>query len=249
VSRIRVDGFGLLVIGSEVLDGRRDDAHFLYVRDLLAEWNLDLKWSLCICDETDLIESQLRWAFGRPEPFFCCGGIGSTPDDLTRDCAARALGVDLAYHPEGVQILESRFGPETTPERLRMVYFPCGAGLIPNPVNRVPGFRIQTGYFLPGFPSMAHPMMRWVLETFYAAAPQFVSKTLVLPRAREADLVPLMERFVREHPGLRFSSLPALTDDGTAVSLGIKGLPEAVASAIDELKAALERQGVAWCEA
>lgn len=244
-----LDGFGLIVIGTEVLDGRREDAHVPYTRRLLTDWNIELAWCMTLRDEAALIASQLKWAFQRPEPFFCCGGIGATPDDLTRACAARALGVALAYHPQGVEMLKARFGADATPARLLMVHFPEGADLIPNPVNRVPGFTIRNGHFLPGFPSMAQPMMRWVLDRLYDAAPPRAVAALVLPDAREADLVLLMERFIAAHPDIGFSSLPAFTASGTSVHLGLKGLPAAVADALGALKAALDQAGVVWHEA
>lgn len=246
MSRKTPDGFGLIVIGTEVLDGRREDAHVPYARRLLADWNIELAWCMILRDEAALIESQLEWAFRRPEPFFCCGGIGATPDDLTRDCAARALGAAPAYHPRGVAILKARFGDDATPARLLMVRFPEGSDLIPNPVNQVPGFTIRNGHFLPGFPSMAQPMMRWVLDNLYDAASPRTAVTLVLPHAREADLVSLMERFIEAHPDVGFSSLPVLNGSETAVHLGIKGLPAAVARAADALKTALDQAGVEW---
>lgn len=242
----KTDRFGLVIIGNEVLDGRRTDAHFSYTRDLLDERNISLAWSMVISDDTEIIESQLRWAFARPEPFFCCGGIGSTPDDLTRNCAANALGVGLEHHPEGVSILQNRFEGEATPQRLLMVCFPKGADLIPNPVNRVPGFSIENGYFLPGFPSMAHPMMRWVLDTCYETGAERDSATLVLPDAKEADLVYLMEQFILTHQSLGFSSLPAFTPTGPAVHLGLSGSPDAVTRGVGELQALLESEGISW---
>lgn len=248
MTKQKVPGFGLVIIGNEVLDGRRTDAHFAFTRDLLAEHRLALIWSMTIGDEPALIEQQLRWALQRPEPFFCCGGIGATPDDLTRDCAARALNRALRHHPEGVAILRERFGGDATEQRLRMVLFPEGAVLIPNPVNQVPGFRIANGYFLPGFPSMAHPMMRWVLDTYYETGVVLHAAALLLPNTREADLVYLMERFILRHPALVVSSLPAFRADGPAVELGLKGPPDAVAEGLDALQAQLQEAGIAWLE-
>ncbi len=240
--------FGLIVIGNEVLDGQQTDAHFPFALGLLTEYRIPLGWTMTLPDDAPTIEAQLRWAFARPEPFFCCGGIGATPDDLTRDCAARALGIELEHHPEGVAIIRERFEGGATPQRLLMVCFPKGARLVPNPVNRVPGFFIANGYFLPGFPSMAHPMMRWVLETHFALGAERASATLVLPRAKEADLVYLMEQFILAHPTLGFSSLPAFAKDGPRVHLGIKGSPEDVARGLADLKTMLDSDDVGYTE-
>ena len=163
-------GFGIMIIGGEILDGRTQDRHFENIRTLLRSRNHLLKYVVFLVDEPQLIIDKLKWAMTRPEPFFCCGGIGPTPDDYTRQCAAKAASLPLALHPEGVAILRNRFDFPLTPARLRMVEFPEGAELIPNPVNQIPGFGILNGHFLPGFPNMAEPMAAWVLDTLYEGA-------------------------------------------------------------------------------
>lgn len=240
--------FGLIVIGNEVLDGRREDAHVRAVRGFLEERGHRLGWVLTLPDDSDVLVSQLRWAFRRPEPFFSCGGIGGTPDDLTRDCAAAAWGVQTVAHPEGLELLRSRFGGELTESRRRMVMFPEGATLIPNPVNNVPGFRIGDGFFVPGFPSMAHPMIRWAVDENYGAGTPQVHASVELPRAREADLVYVMERFILDHPGLGFSSLPRFVRDGPVVEFGVRGEARQVEAGIAELKRRLDADGIAWRE-
>jgi molybdopterin-biosynthesis enzyme MoeA-like protein len=240
------DAFGLIIIGDEILDGRRQDKHMAYAIELMQEHHLKLAWIQVIADEAPLIESTLAWAFAQPRPFFSCGGIGSTPDDRTRGCAARVLGLELEYHPDGAEIIKDRFEGGATPHRLEMINFPAGAALVPNPVNRVPGFSINNGYFLPGFPSMAHPMMRWVVETCYACGPERTRYALMLPKAKEADLVYLMEAFILGHPQLGFSSLPKFSKQGPCVELGISGTPEQVATGAEELRAALQADGIEW---
>lgn len=238
-------GFGLLIIGNEILDGRVVDRHFTTTRQILRDWNLQLLYAFILPDDRAVIEDQLRWAFERGDPFFGCGGIGGTPDDLTRDCAASVLGLQVEVHREALRILENRFGEAATPGRIRMIEFPRGATLIPNPVNQVPGFQLREGYFLPGFPEMAEPMMRWVLETLYAKGNDRRSAALRLPGAREADLVPIMEEFIAGHPALSFSSLPRFTDNGTEVILGISGAPNDVHTGLADLGALLETGNIA----
>ncbi len=240
------DAFGLIIIGDEILDGRRQDLHMAHAVALMQEHNLKLAWVQVIADEAPLIESVLHWAFAQPRPFFSCGGIGSTPDDKTRGCAARVLDLPLEHHPAGAQIIRERFEGGATAHRLEMINFPAGAELVPNPVNRVPGFSIRHGYFLPGFPSMAHPMMRWVVETRYACGPERTRYALLLPNAKEADLVYLMEAFILAHPQLGFSSLPRFSKQGPCVELGLSGTPDQVAAGAAELRAALEADSIAW---
>lgn len=239
-------GFGLIVIGTEILDGRVRDSHVDNTRRLLQERNHRLVYTMTLTDEPALILGQLRWAMARPEPFFCCGGIGSTPDDFTRQCAAEAAGVPLEHHEEGLKILKARFGAEATPARLRMVEFPQGAQLIPNPVNQIPGFTIANGHFLPGFPSMAFPMAAWVLDHCYSPGVERITRTLLLPGAREGDLIGLMEAFTAAHPELTFSSLPHFVEGGTEVDLGLTGRPAEVEAGLGDLAQKLAARGQAW---
>jgi molybdopterin-biosynthesis enzyme MoeA-like protein len=248
VKKNAASGFGLIIVGSEILDGRIQDRHFENTRRLLQARNHALIYSMILSDEPLLLLDKLKWAMGRAEPFFCCGGIGGTPDDYTRQCAAQAADLPLEFHAEGVEILKRRPGFPMTPGRLKMVEFPKGAELIPNPVNQVPGFTIRNGHFLPGFPSMAEPMTAWVLETLYEPGELKVSRTLILPGAREGDLVPFMETFTAAHPKVVFSSLPKFVEGGTEVQIGLSGTEEAVKPGFQELIKGLDAMGVAWVE-
>ncbi len=238
-------GFGLVIVGTEILDGRIQDKHFENTRRLLRERNHPLRYAMVLADQPALILEQLKWAMARPEPFFCCGGIGSTPDDYTRQCAAEAAGLGLEHHPEGVKILERRLGSNLTAARLNLVLFPKGASLIPNPVNQIPGFSLADGHFLPGFPSMAEPMTAWVLDTYYGPGEVTIHRAVIVP-AREADLTPLMEDFVRTHPSLTLSSLPKYVEGGTEVKLGISGRPEDVDKGNRDLLERLQALGFQW---
>lgn len=241
-------GFGLIVIGSEILDGRIQDKHFENTQRLVRERNHTLRYSMILVDDPVLILEKLKWAMKRPEPFFSCGGIGATPDDYTRQCAAKAAGVSLDFHEEGIEILENRPGFEMTPSRIKMVEFPKGSVLVPNPVNQIPGFSIANGYFIPGFPSMAEPMTAWIMDTYFEAGKATVSRTLILPGAKEADLVPIMEDFTRTHPNVAFSSLPKFVGEGTEVHLGLSGLPDDFEEGLRDLVESLEQQGIGWVE-
>lgn len=240
----RADAFGLILIGNELLDGRIQDVHFDACRRLLSERNLRLAYHLTLPDDAPLLVAQLCWASARPTPFFCCGGIGGTPDDLTRQAAADALDRPLRRHPEGEALLRERFGDQDLDEpRLRMIDFPEGAKLIPNPFNQIPGFQVDHGYFVPGFPQMAHPMMEWILDTYYERGQQEVRCTLSLPHAREADLAGVMEAFISDFPDLRFSSLPRMPPQKWELRLGLAGTPERVEAGRQALGRILSARG------
>lgn len=252
-------GFGLIVIGDEILSGRRQDKHFSKVVELLGARGLQLAWAEFVGDDPVRLTALLRRSFAGTDIVFSCGGIGATPDDHTRQCAAAALGLPLVLHPEGRLNIEERIretagldadlnAPENL-QRLKMAEFPQGAGLIPNPYNRIAGFTVSDHHFVPGFPVMAWPMIAWVLDTHYAHlfhASVHLERSLRVYEQGEADLIPLMEALERDYPGLRVFSLPSVGDARTRrhIELGVKGAPAQVEPAFLAMQAELQSRGV-----
>ncbi len=159
---------GALIIGDEILSGKRQDRHLAQVIATLKARGLALDWARYEGDDREVLTRVLRETFARGDIVFGFGGVGATPDDHTRQAAAAALGVPLARHPEAVAALEAQFGAAAYPHRVLMAEFPSGATIIPNPVNRVASFSVRDHHFFPGFPQMAWPMLDWVLATRYA---------------------------------------------------------------------------------
>lgn len=240
-----VQAIGLIVIGDEILSGRREDRHFPTVRGLLADRGLRLAWVSYLGDDRDRLTETLRTTFAAGDLVFSTGGIGATPDDQTRQAAAAALGVPLALHPEAAALIEARtreVNLPLTPERLRMGEFPVGATLIPNPVNRIPGFSVADHHFVPGFPAMATPMIEWVLDTRYPHLfhrEPLAEDSFVVHGLAEATLTPLMEQVERELAGVRVFSLPHLDPERRTayrIELGAKGPAEPVGEALRRLR-------------
>ena len=129
-----VPRIGALIIGDEILSGKRADKHLAHVIATLAARGLPLSWARYEGDDRARLTAVLRESFERGEVVFSFGGVGATPDDHTRQAAAAALGVPLERHPEAVAELEARFGKEAWPHRVLMAEFPQGSTVIPNPV-------------------------------------------------------------------------------------------------------------------
>ena len=245
--------FGAIIIGDEILSGKRVDRHFSKMTELLGERGLRLTWAEYLGDDRERIAATLKRSFAAGDAVFCFGGIGNTPDDHTRQAAALALGVDLVPHPDAEREIRARFGVETNDQRLLLGTFPRGVDIVPNPFNRIAGFCVRDHYFLPGFPQMAHPMAAWALDTFY---PQLfnlspvVDKAFLLtgPQAYESALLDLMERIVVAYPALRLFSLPSIGDDGQRrhLELGVEGDKALVDQALEEIRLEIERRGIAW---
>lgn len=216
------DAFGLVVIGDEILAGRRRDRHFEGIGGMLRARGFRLAWLRILPDDPGYLVDELRRTMSEGIPVFSCGGIGATPDDYTRACAAEAAGVPLVRHPGAVAEIEGRFGEDAYPVRIRMADLPEGAQLIPNPYNQVPGFSVREHHFLPGFPDMAHPMAEWVLEHRYGRHAPQQQRSVWVYGVSENDLMPLMERLTAEYPQQKLFSLPRLGEP-RRVELGYRG--------------------------
>jgi molybdopterin-biosynthesis enzyme MoeA-like protein len=236
---------GAVIIGDELLSGKRRDRHQAALIQSLAERGLELAWLRIVGDGADLLTDTFRETLGRDAWVFCFGGIGATPDDRTRACLANALGRPLVRHPEFVALLEARFGEEAYPNRVRMAELPEGSSLIPNPVNGIPGFACERHFCVPGFPAMAEPMVRWVLESCLAEVPaqRSVERALHLFGVPESRLVPLLEAMETGFPDLRISSLPGSDDGKPRIELGVRGEPGRVTLAFEALQRGLVEGG------
>ena len=257
--------FGLIIIGDEIMSGKRTDKHLPKVIELLSERGLQLDYAEYVGDSPERITATLKRAFDSGDVVFSTGGIGATPDDHTRQCAANALGVDLALHPQAEALIRERMqdtardnGTAYEPahpdniHRLNMGVFPVGAQIIVNPYNKIPGFTCvgKTGqgavHFVPGFPVMAWPMVASVLDSKYKDLFQksaFVEKSVIVFGSMEAMLTPLMLELEKNHAGIKVFSLPSVDHPsyGRHIELGVKGSPEAVATAYPAMLAGLHK--------
>jgi molybdopterin-biosynthesis enzyme MoeA-like protein len=243
--------FGVIIIGDEILSGKRQDKHFPKAIDILRQRGLGLSWGQYLPDEPETITETLKRTLADQEVVFSFGGIGATPDDHTRQCAARAAGVELALHPDAKREIEARFGAEAYPKRIEMGVFPVGSRIIPNPYNRVPGFSFRRHHFLPGFPEMAWPMMEWVLDNeyreFHRADPP-VEVAIVVRDAGESQLIDLMNACIVRFPDLKLFSLPSFTPGGRRIELGVKGEAQRANEGLEFLKQGVSKLGFAWDE-
>jgi molybdopterin-biosynthesis enzyme MoeA-like protein len=241
--------FGALIIGDEILSGKRQDKHFPKIIEILKARGLSLGWSMYLPDEPEVITAVLSSTMARDDIVFCFGGIGATPDDHTRQCAAKATGVELALHPDARREIEARFGAEAYPKRIEMGVFPLGSRIVPNPYNRVPGFSYACHHFFPGFPEMAWPMMEWVLDNEYPHLHNQqppVDVAIVVKDAGESQLIDLMNACIARYPGVKLFSLPSFTPAGRRIELGVKGEAKIANEALAFLQKGVSALGFAW---
>src|SRR5256885_3227041 len=210
-------GIGAIIIGDEIIRGKREDKHFAKLIEILRVRGMRLDWCNYLGDKPDLITATLRRTMASGDIVFSFGGIGATPDDHTRQCAADAAGVELALHPDAEAAIRSRTDMVITPERLKMGEFPLGSRIIPNAYNKIPGFSMRDHHFVPGFPVMAWPMVEWVLDQRYAhlfhRTPEAEASVIVYDLA-ESTVTPLMIEVEQRYRRLKSFSLPSMGEAG-----------------------------------
>jgi len=238
--------FFVLIIGTEILNRRRKDAHFDFVTKALAKKGHKLTGSFTIEDDPALIIQTIQFIASQEHAvLFSFGGIGSTPDDHTRRCAAIALQKgELVTHEEAKRIIVETLGDKAFPYSVRMAELPEGATLLENPVNRMPAFALDDRYyFMPGFPEMSHPMVTNILENIIPHKKETFRYTLTA-LCKENIFIDLMENMPE---GVEFSSLPKLYSDGWRVTISVASDNETLAKeSFDKYISLLEEKNIVY---
>jgi molybdopterin-biosynthesis enzyme MoeA-like protein len=217
--------FYSVIIGTELLNGRREDAHFSFLNEELLKRGWEQKASFVIKDEPPFIEDVFRLVKNDPDAvLFCFGGIGATPDDYTRVAAANVFSNGKMEINEGAKkCIVDKFGDESYPHRINMANLPTDATLLKNVVTNIPGFGLEDKYFFtPGFPSMAHPMVIEALDKYYLlnrVKTRFSLKAL----CSENDLIDTM-KLIPQH--IDMSSLPQIHGELRAVIISVASYDE-----------------------
>lgn len=212
--------FYAVIIGSEILNGRREDKHFIYLRDALLQRGYTLFSSFIIKDDPLLIRNTFEMIRNDPDAvMFSFGGIGSTPDDLTRQIASDVFsdGVLVSHQQFHSDIIE-RFGDAAYPYRIHMAELPKNSELLHNVINNMSGFYLQERYFfMPGFPEMSHPMVDEALERFYPLGKTLHRQTLIAQTSENT----LIESMRQLDPSVDFSSLPMINSGNPIVEISV----------------------------
>lgn len=248
----------LIIVGDEILSGRRQDKHFSKIIELLAARGLRLSGAEFLADDREVLSAALRRSFATGDIVLCCGGIGATPDDHTRQAAAAALDLPLVLHPEAKDAITSRVAEMAAEgkapadmdaienqQRLQMGMFPQGCEIVPNPYNRIPGFFIRDHTFVPGFPVMAWPMLEWTLDTRYADlhhAQAHAEHSFLAFGLPESRIAPVMQDVQTRWTGVSAFSLPTV-GESPHLELGVKGDPAEAAQALAYLQATVLELG------
>lgn len=214
--------FYSVIIGTELLNGRRKDAHFPFLNQELLKRGWEHKASFVIEDDPTLMNNVFNLIKADENSvMFCFGGIGSTPDDYTRVAAAKAFtNYKMEFHEEAKQLIENQFKEEAYPHRIHMSYLPINAKLLKNVVNNVPGFYLKKRFFFtPGFPSMSQAMVVEALEKYYPTSiPKY--RVVLTASCSENDLIDVMLKVSKD---LDLSVLPKFKDEKRKAVISLAG--------------------------
>jgi len=214
--------FYALIIGTEILNARREDKHFKFIRDELSKYGHELFASFIVKDDVDLITRSFELIKNDEKSvLFSFGGIGSTPDDLTREISARVFtSKALTRHKQFEQDIIEKFADKAYPHRIHMSDLPQNSKLLKNPVNNMSGYSLEDRFFfVPGFPQMAHPMIKDVIKTYFSSSKEKFRYTL-LAKTSENTLIDLMKIVPKD---IELSSLPIFKDNKASVELSLSG--------------------------
>lgn len=207
-----------VIIGSEILERRRKDLHFDYLSQALEKVGHSLFATYIIKDDPHLIKQTFSLIKNDSQSIlFSFGGIGSTPDDLTRALSAQIFrDGTLHRHPDFKAAIEERLKERAYPLAITMADLPKEAGLLHNPINNMSGYHLDERYFfMPGFPQMAHPMCDEIITTYLPTAPKIYELSYLL-HCTEGLINGLLQTLPKE---ITLSCLPMLHSDGPRCEL------------------------------
>jgi len=226
----------ILIIGNEILSGRVQDENVAFLAKGLNEVGIRLKEVRVIPDDTDTIVgtvNEVRRAF---DYVFTTGGIGPTHDDITAQCIAEAFAVKLILHPEAKRLLEGHYPPGAVNEaRMRMAYVPEGAVLLPNPISRAPGFRVDNVYVMAGVPQIMQATFTELRHHLKGGA-KMLSRSVSCSLG-EGVLAQGLGELQARYDDLEIGSYPYFRRADFGVTLVIRGIDrERLLAATEELK-------------
>jgi molybdenum cofactor synthesis domain-containing protein len=206
----------------------------------LAPLGVETRLVASLPDEIDVIAEFVRREAPLVDVLIATGGLGGTPDDLTREAIAHAFGVPQEEVPELAADLRARFtgNPEYA---ARWAQLPRGARPLANPLGGAPGFVVENVFVLPGLPAEMEAMFDSIAEEFRRGSP--IGSWRRVYRTRESVIAPALVEVGERWPGVLVGSYPTFADDGPTVEVVVKSSDAAeLRAASDWLASALEER-------
>ena len=149
----------IVAIGTELLLGQIIDTNSSWMGEQLAGIGIEHHRQTKVGDNLDRIVDTIQSALERADAVICCGGLGPTQDDITREAIAKVMGVELERRPEIADVIRNLFearGRTMPDNNLRQADVPVGATVIEQRTGTAPGLICPVGdkviYAVPGVP-------------------------------------------------------------------------------------------------
>jgi molybdenum cofactor synthesis domain-containing protein len=228
----------ILTIGNELVAGDVMNTNGSWLARRLEALGVQARLLAALPDEIETVAAFVREHAPRCDVLVVTGGLGGTPDDVTREALAAAFGVEQEEAPELAAELRARFRRD--PEyAARWARLPVGSRPLRNPLGGAPGFVIGNVYVLPGLPAEMEAMFETVEEEL--RRPQPIRSWRRRYRTRESTIAGVLEAMGERHPGVLVGSYPTFGEDGAEVEVVVKSSdPEAFAAASTWIEAALD---------
>lgn len=203
----RLQRIALFVIADEVLKDEVLDLNTRFFIEELNKIGVEILIAAVLPDNVPSITKFIKAVIDEVDYVILTGGIGPTPDDVTREAVSEALGISLITDPDAERILEEYYGGKLHGERLRMARVPEGSLLIPNPISGAPGFVNGKVMVFPGIPSMVKTMFPFVKKYFKDVA---VRRAVFYLKAGESSYSDIMREVVQKYSSLSVGSYPTV---------------------------------------
>ena len=220
----------MLAVGKELLIGRTLDSNALWIGGRLARMGSMIKEITTVDDDLQEIGDALRGALDRsPDFLVVVGGLGPTPDDMTLEGIASAIGVGVRLNREALALIREHYAKrgmasfELTPARTKMARMPAGSRPLRNEEGTAPGVRLVVGgttiFCLPGVPSEMRSVFRGSVEPEVRARVGRIYRSYVrmnIVGVLESSLAPALSRELRRHPEAYIKSHPRGIKEGVS---------------------------------
>ncbi len=229
----------ILTIGNELVSGDVPNTNGSWLAKRLAPLGVTVRMLAAVPDEIEQIAEFVRDERPRVDFLLVTGGLGGTPDDLTREAIAHAFGGEQVEQPEVAADLRERFTRD--PDYVaRWAQLPAGSRPLTNPLGGAPGFAIENVYVLPGLPSEMEAMFDAISEEFRRGSP--IGAWRRVYRTRESEIAPALIEAGERWPGVLIGSYPSFGADGPQVEVVVKSSdPDELRDASGWLEAELQR--------
>jgi molybdenum cofactor synthesis domain-containing protein len=228
----------IVTIGNELVSGDVVSTNATWIAKRLEALGEPVHLIAIVRDDLEDIVRVVRDESERSEVVVVTGGLGGTPDDITREALAAAFGVEQEEVPELAERLRRRFARDPD-YAARWARLPRGSRPLENPLGGAPGFAIGNVYVLPGLPAEMEAMFLTLEEELRAAAPILSWRRTY--RTNEATIVRVLESAQERYPHVQIGSYPSFYAHGSEVEVVMKSAdPTALADAVSWIEHALE---------